>query len=217
MRGIDIGAWHHVGRARVKPYNAMKVWDGVSGTKIDFNWDAPSSPTATATSGTIAYMTENINLTHGLISRLDELGGVEILDKMRVEGITNGIDDGEVDLSSWPVVEVCGGRRLTARLLVGADGANSPVRKWAEVESRGWDYGKMGVVATLQLQGSGMEGQKTAYQRFLPTGPVAFLPVSVPRYRAPRVIHPLICVYWYSYREILRLWFGQRRQSKLLS
>ncbi|RPB22836.1 ubiquinone biosynthesis hydrox [Terfezia boudieri ATCC MYA-4762] len=174
----DIGAWHHVDRARVQPYNAMKVWDGVSGTNIDFNWDAPNSPyTATATSGTIAYMTENINLTHGLISRLDKLGGVEVLDKMKVEGITNGIDDGEVDLSSWPVVEVSGGRRLIARLLVGADGANSPVRRWAEVESRGWDYGKMGVVATLQLQGSGVERQKTAYQRFLPTGPVAFLPL----------------------------------------
>jgi len=152
----------------------MKVWDGVSGTKIDFNWDA-----TTSTSGTIAYMTENINLTHGLISRLDELGGVEVLDKSIVEGIRNGVDNGEVNLSGWPVVEVSGGRRLTARLLVGADGADSPVRKWAEVESRGWDYGKMGVVATLQLQGSGVEDQKTAYQRFLPTGPVAFLPVSV--------------------------------------
>ena len=178
---VDIGAWHHVDRSRVQPYNAMKVWDGVSGAKIDFNWDAPSSlSTATATSGIIAYMTENINLTNGLIARLGELGGLEILDKTWVEEITNGIDDGEVDLSNWPVVEVSGGRRLTARLLVGADGANSPVRKWAEVESRGWDYGKMGVVATLQLQGSGVEGQKTAYQRFLPSGPVAFLPVSVP-------------------------------------
>ncbi|KAF8430157.1 hypothetical protein EV426DRAFT_542120 [Tirmania nivea] len=174
----DIGAWHHVDRTKVQPYNAMKVWDGVSGAKIDFSWDAPSYPTTvTTTSGIIAYMTENINLTHGLISRLDELGGVEVLDKTRVERIKNGVDDGEVDLNGWPVVEMSGGRKLTARLLVGADGANSPVRRWAEVESRGWDYGRMGVVATLQLQGSGVEGQKTAYQRFLPTGPVAFLPL----------------------------------------
>lgn len=149
----------------------MRVWDGVSGTKIDFSSDATDN-------GVIAYMTENINLTHGLISRLDELGGIEILDKTRVDGLSNGEDDGELDLSCWPVVKTQDGRELTARLLVGADGAHSPVRRWAEIESRGWDYGRMGVVATLQLQSGGVAGLKTAYQRFLPTGPVAFLPVS---------------------------------------
>ncbi|KAF8476912.1 hypothetical protein BDZ91DRAFT_769216 [Kalaharituber pfeilii] len=172
----DIGAWHHVNRARVQSYTDMKVWDGISGARIHFAWGA--SPTTT-TSGTIAYMTENINLTHGLISRLDELGGVEILDKTRMQGITTGEDNGTVDLSEWP---------LTARLLVGADGANSPVRVFAGVEARGWDYGRYGVVATLRLQpnkgGDGFEDelgqkpvQKTAYQRFLPTGPIAFLPL----------------------------------------
>ncbi|KAF8420506.1 ubiquinone biosynthesis mono0xygenase COQ6 [Tirmania nivea] len=174
----DIGAWHYVDCTQVQPYNAMKVWDSVSGAKIDFSWDAPSYQTiVTTTSGIIAYMTENINLTYGLISRLDELGGVEVLDKMRVERIKNGVDDGEVDFNGWPVVEMSGGRKLTARLLVRVDRANSPIRRWAEVESRGWDYGRMGVVAILQLQGSGVEGQKMAYQRFLPTGPVAFLPL----------------------------------------
>ena len=60
-----------------------------------------------------------------------------------------------------------------------ADGANSPVRSFAGIEARGWDYGRHGVVASLQLEGEGWGGDQTkiAYQRFLPTGPVAMLPL----------------------------------------
>ncbi|KAL9110219.1 MAG: hypothetical protein Q9187_008082, partial [Circinaria calcarea] len=66
---------------------------------------------------------------------------------------------------------------VIARLLVGADGLNSPVRAFAGITSRGWDYNRYGVVATVKLSGFGWAraGEKVAYQRFLPTGPVALL------------------------------------------
>lgn len=125
-------------------------------------------------------MTENTNLVHGLLSRLSELGEVELIDKTRVENISFGEDTGKLDLRTWPVVEITGGRKLVARLLVGADGANSPVRTFAGIESRGWDYEQHGVVATVKLASGSTDGvEKTAYQRFLPTGPVALLPVSL--------------------------------------
>lgn len=169
----DIGAWKHVQRDRVQAYHGMQVWDGVSGSRIEFNW----SPSA---SETIAYMTENSNLVHGLLSRISALGGVEIIDKTRVESISFGEDNGELDLRTWPAVKISGGRTLVARLLVGADGANSPVRTFARIESRGWDYEQHGVVATVKLEDvGGVRAEKTAYQRFLPTGPVALLPVSL--------------------------------------
>lgn len=120
-------------------------------------------------------MCENFNLVSALLRRLHELGGTDILDKTKVEGIAFGTDDGGLDLTSWPVVTTSSGRKLAARLLVGADGANSPVRTFAEIETRGWDYGRHGVVATLKLEHA--EAQKEAFQRFLPTGPVALLPV----------------------------------------
>ena len=145
------------------------MWDGVSGARIEFDW--PSEPGAERT---IAFMNENLNLTSALLRRIEELGGVEILDGQQVKNIELG-KDGEADLTSWPIVKTDMGRELTAKLLVGADGQNSPVRTFAGIESRGWDYGRMGVVATLEF---GEEGwSKTAYQRFLPTGPVALLPL----------------------------------------
>lgn len=150
----------------------MQVWDGVSGARIEFDRDGGAGQT-------IAYMIENLNITSGLQSRLEELGGVSVFDKTRVEDISFGEETEGQDLSEWPVIQLANGHRLWARLLVGADGANSPVRSFAGIESRGWDYNRHGVVATLQLEGEGWgrDRTKVAYQRFLPTGPVAVLPL----------------------------------------
>jgi len=154
----------------------MQVWDGVSDARIEFDWAPDSAPSAGAT---IAYMTENLNLTSSLLKRLEELGGVSVFDRARVKNISFGEQTEELNLSEWPVVHLAGGKQLFARLLVGADGANSPVRSFAGIEARGWDYGRHGVVATLELEGEGWggEGSKIAYQRFLPTGPIAMLPM----------------------------------------
>ncbi|KAI9720077.1 MAG: hypothetical protein M1812_003204 [Candelaria pacifica] len=176
----EIGAWRHIQASRMQPYSEMQVWDGITGSRISFDWNSPGrTAQPEPQQKTIAYMTENLNLSAALLARLDEIGGTTILDKTKVEGISlsEGIED--LDLSSWPVVEVSGGRRLAARLLVGADGGNSPVRTFAGIESRGWDYHRDGVVATVRLEGNGWGGDevRTAYQRFLPTGPVALLPL----------------------------------------
>jgi ubiquinone biosynthesis monooxygenase Coq6 len=172
----QIGAWRHLKRDRVQAYQEMQVWDGVTGARIEFDW-APG--TAPAAGTTIAYMNENLNLTSGLLKRLEELGGVSVFDGAKVERIAYGEETEDVDLREWPVVHLSGGRQLSARLLVGADGANSPVRSFAGIEARGWDYNRHGVVATLQMEGEGWGGEhsKIAYQRFLPTGPVAMLPL----------------------------------------
>ncbi|KAH7273950.1 putative ubiquinone biosynthesis monooxygenase [Fusarium solani] len=169
-----IGAWQHMKRERIQDYQEMQVWDGVTGARIEFDW-----PPGSAADKTIAYMAENLNLTSGLLKRLHELGGVDIFDKTKVENIDLGKETEEVDLSEWPIVQLSGGHSLAARLLIGADGANSPVRTFAGINSRGWDYGRHGVVATLELEGDGWGGEfsKIAYQRFLPTGPVAMLPL----------------------------------------
>ncbi len=158
----------------------MQVWDGVTGSRISFDWPTASGvPQRSPQQKIVAYMTENLNLTSALLARLDELGGVSMFDKTKVESIELGSDTEELNLSSWPIVELSSGQKLAARLLVGADGFNSPVRTFAGVASRGWDYHRHGVVATVQMEGPGWGGEeeKIAYQRFLPPGPVALLPL----------------------------------------
>ncbi|KKA27509.1 hypothetical protein TD95_001810 [Thielaviopsis punctulata] len=170
-----IGAWAHLKRDRVQEYQEMQVWDGVSNARIEFDWAGSSH----GGDQTIAYMAENLNLTQGLLSRIDQLGGVHIYDGSKVADISYGAQTAAADFTQWPVVTLSSGKSLWARLLVGADGANSPVRTFANIETRGWDYNRHGVVATLRLAGDGWGGaaRKIAYQRFLPTGPMALLPL----------------------------------------
>jgi ubiquinone biosynthesis monooxygenase Coq6 len=63
---------------------------------------------------------------------------------------------------------------------VGADGFNSPVRSYAGISSYGWAYDAQALVATLvhPSRNAFESPNTTAYQRFLPTGPIAFLPLS---------------------------------------
>jgi ubiquinone biosynthesis monooxygenase Coq6 len=161
----------------------MQVWDGMTDARISFDWTFASSPPfrsrESSQNNIIATMTENLNLTTALLNRISALGGVDIFSPTKVEGIHLGPSIHDLDLSSWPTLTLSDGRTLAARLLVGADGTNSPVRAFADIPSRGFDYDRHGVVATLQLSGPGWGGPeyKVAYQRFLPTGPLAMLPL----------------------------------------
>lgn len=202
------GAWdEHVAKERAQPYHAMDVWDGVSGRKVHFDpsdsraggildevariipgsrFQASSSHhRASEEHNIVATMCENTNLQRALLRRVDgEVNGVEVIDNTKVQSIEFGPEpqsDEGLNLSQWPVVttqSASGPRSLAARLLVGADGANSPVRRFADIPSHGWDYNQHGVVATLNFDPSiSHGGLRTAYQRFLPTGPVALLPL----------------------------------------
>jgi 2-octaprenylphenol hydroxylase len=67
------------------------------------------------------------------------------------------------------------GTELQARLLVGADGARSWVRQQAGISVKGWDYDQVALVTWVKPE---MFHQETAWQRFLATGPLAFLPLT---------------------------------------
>jgi ubiquinone biosynthesis UbiH/UbiF/VisC/COQ6 family hydroxylase len=80
-------------------------------------------------------------------------------------------------------------RRIRARLLVAADGANSALRQAAGIEMRQFDYGQTALTCTVELimdgdatSGGTMQPTRRAFQRFLPTGPLALLPTWSPRH-----------------------------------
>jgi ubiquinone biosynthesis monooxygenase Coq6 len=70
--------------------------------------------------------------------------------------------------------------RPTTNLQIGADGFNSPVKAYSKIDTFGRAYDTHGIVASLQLApGATYDATHTAWQRFLPEGPIAFLPVSM--------------------------------------
>src|SRR5690606_14464094 len=66
------------------------------------------------------------------------------------------------------------GRRITARLLIGADGGASGVAQRAGIRRRGWDYGQTALVAAIDHD---LLHEGIAHQYFMATGPLAILPL----------------------------------------
>ncbi|KAN0060088.1 putative ubiquinone biosynthesis monooxygenase [Thecaphora frezii] len=198
----DIGVYDYLVHHRLRPIESMRVWDGLSGAVLDFD----SAELRSAMGGSpgapqISVMVEISNLQQALLRYLEDGPGrnqVSIRDKSKVETIVPGLAalqptaDGpgstaEVDRDPWPVLELSSAESssqpslLRARLLVGADGPNSPVRKYAGIGSYGWPYNRKGLVGTLRCAGPQVGEPpvgKTAWQRFLPSGTIAFLPLS---------------------------------------
>ncbi|KAI8874309.1 ubiquinone biosynthesis hydrox, partial [Ramicandelaber brevisporus] len=178
----NIGAWDQLYQDRVQPYSEMKVWDGAADGKLAFgHGDA------------MGYIVENQNVHAAILKALDSAkaqssGGVDVVSETKVSSITSESTSSSSSTAtaataatvadSWPIVELSNGRRIQTRLLVGADGANSPVRTFANIESAGWDYNQHGLVACLEFDAeSASLLPPTAFQRFLPSGPIALLPL----------------------------------------
>ena len=70
------------------------------------------------------------------------------------------------------------GTCLRTPLLIGADGANSRAREAAGLTTSTRDYAQRGLVCTVTTT---EPHQHTAWQRFLASGPLAFLPLADPR------------------------------------
>lgn len=68
-----------------------------------------------------------------------------------------------------------GGNRLSAALMVGADGPQSPVRERSGIDQRIWHYGQQAIVSVVRAERA---NPGVAWQRFMEGGPLAFLPLS---------------------------------------
>lgn len=178
-----VGNWPHIHEDRIRFYDNMVAYDSQdSAARIHF--DSSVVMDDAGNSGALAAMAEVANIQASLLARIDalnECGQVcTVVDDAKVVDIVRGDAAGAQTPeggpgADWPVVTLSTGQRLQARLLVGADGQNSPVRRYAGIQSRGWAYDRFGVVGTLRLQYE--DFRDIAWQRFLTTGPLAILPM----------------------------------------
>jgi len=65
--------------------------------------------------------------------------------------------------------------KVSARLLVAADGAHSSIRERAGIATHGWDYDQAGIVTTVAHE---RDHNGRAEEHFLPAGPFAILPLK---------------------------------------
>lgn len=158
----SLGVWPQVAQARAWPYRRMQVWDAAGGGDLVFDADRFGR-------SELGFIVENALLQDRLWAALGA-AGVRVQCPARVEAVEQ--DDNSVRL------RLDDGRRVEAALAVAADGADSTLRRLAGIEVDAHDYHQRGVVAYVD---STLPTRSTAWQRFLPTGPLALLPVGAQR------------------------------------
>lgn len=165
----SLKVWRHVENARLQPVRCMQVWDACSDALISFN-------SSDILDDDIAYIVENDLLLHAINTELTspEVKNVKIEYGAKISEYKLSSSDGKSTTDN--LVKMANGDIYACELLIGADGANSAVRKTMGVQYLAWNYDQMGVVATLHLAEEAEN--TTAWQRWLPTGPVALLPLD---------------------------------------
>jgi len=156
----DLGVWSRVAGARCCPYQHMRVWDAQGTGEIHFD-------AADLQRTHLGQIVENRIMVKAITETLETCENIELIDGEHVSHWLPGETTGTVTLGD--------GRRLTAPLIVGADGARSRIRQWAGLPTREWDYDQQAIVCTIRTE---KPHEFTAWQRFMTTGPLAFLPLS---------------------------------------
>ncbi len=158
-----VGAWPGMVARRMNAFREMHVWDAGSASihSGEIHFDS-----AEIGENTLGHIIENRVIQAALLERLRGFSNITLLCPASVASVDITVEGACIGLED--------GRRLTARLVVGADGAHSKVRQLAGITTRGWSYAQKGVVATVQTE---LPHRDTAWQRFLPSGPLAFLPL----------------------------------------
>ncbi len=147
--------------ARATPFREMHVWDSAGAGEIHFD-------SAEAGLATLGYIIENNRIQYALLQSVKAADNVTLLCPAVLEGIQREQDAIQVSLED--------GEQLLARLIVGADGVNSQVRQFAAIDYPVHSYKQKALVCAVTTE---LPHQHTAWQIFLPGGPLAFLPLFV--------------------------------------
>ncbi len=153
-----LGVWSAISERRACAYRDMQVWDAEGTGEIHFSADDVGQ-------SALGHIVENRLITAALINKLRETS-VRLMFNTPVAAWQAVGDGGELQLED--------GRVLRAPLIVAADGANSRMRQWGGFQTREWDYHHHAIVCTVETE---RPHRATAWQRFLPQGPLAFLPL----------------------------------------
>lgn len=142
------------------PYHAMRVWDAGGTGELHFSAEQTGLPQ-------LGWILQNALL----VDRLWQAVRAEPDLRLHCPASVVAVEQGDQEVQ----VELDDGLRLRGRLLLAADGAASPLRQLLGIECDAHDYQQTGLVAYIESEQS---TEHTCYQRFLPGGPLAFLPVS---------------------------------------
>ena len=153
-----LGVWDAVQGMRTHPYRRLETWEWENAHVV---FDA-----AELKLPLLGYMVENNVLQQALWQAMEAHPNVTLCVPASLISLHQHNDRHELELT--------GGEKITAKLVIGADGANSQVRQMAGIGIHAWQYAQSCMLITVQCENS--PGDST-WQQFTPDGPRAFLPL----------------------------------------
>src|SRR5262245_20726154 len=158
-----VGAWSRIVETRASPYRRMRVWEGTdayAASALDFDSADIGEPD-------LGHIVEDALLRTVLADRLAAAREAQLVIGAEIAGVNLG--------SSEVVVALKDGGSLRGAVLLAADGSDSTVRRLNGLPVAGHRYEQSAVVTHVTSAG---DHQSTAWQRFLPGGPLALLPLA---------------------------------------
>jgi ubiquinone biosynthesis UbiH/UbiF/VisC/COQ6 family hydroxylase len=172
-------AWERIPSDQISPLQRARVLDGDSSYTLEFdNSGHPGEP--------LGYLVANHLIRKALYEVVAPLDGVDVLCDTAVAGVSSNADVAEAVLAD--------GRRLTARLLIGADTRFSDTRRQMGIGAEINDFGRIAVVCRMQHE---LPHDHTAWECFHYGRTLAILPmpgnassivITVPADEAPGIV-----------------------------
>ena len=158
LRHLDV--WTGIAASRPQPFERIEVWDA-------------------GNTGTISFDAADMGLAHlGHIVRNDAISSTLHQALAAEPSVSFHFGDTPAAITSSGssiAVTLERGETISARLLIGADGARSKVRELADITHQELAYNHTAIVATVTPDAP---HESCARQRFLSSGPLAFLPLA---------------------------------------
>lgn len=169
----NLGAWPLLKEQRLCPYEHMRVWEEDGTGQVEFSSREIHEPAL----GTIV---ENSLVLDALMTRLHERRDQAASQRretirLYAQRSVTALERRTASGRSVTQLRCDDGSAISAHLVVAADGGNSRLRELAGFETREWDYGQKAIVTTIRTR---QAHSLTALQRFLNTGPLAYLPLA---------------------------------------
>ncbi len=156
---MNLEVWGDIASERATPYRRMHVWDQAGFGEIEFTAMDVGEPD-------LGHIVEN-RVTQRALWRCCRSAPELCL-------ISPGVVEGLAASGSGMRLRLSSGVQIRADLVIAADGARSKMRDLAGIEVQGWAYDQHALVATVKPASGHNE---TAWQHFMPTGPLALLPL----------------------------------------
>ena len=176
---IQLGAWNQIKAWRHCPYERLGVWEHQF-SYTEFNaQDIGQSH--------LGHIIENRLLQLSLWQEIEQHPNVVLYAPDTLEEIDQKPEYVELSLSQ---------DKISTKLLIAADGANSKVRQLVSIGTTGWDYQQSAMLINVETQAS---QENITWQQFFQTGPVAMLPLP-----GKSLLGGNASLVWYHHRDKIK-------------